>query len=406
MNNPQYSIRLRSSARTNKGQVRENNEDNIHLWARDNFVLAVVADGMGGAAAGEEASRIAVDTIQQGLAVPEYRGEGNFDDLTDDMVTQRLREAVNEANHFIVERAASSPDLKGMGTTVTLAFVRKTYAIVAHVGDSRAYLVSRRDNSIRQITSDHSFVEALLAAGHITPEQAEEHPMRNVLYRALGQAEEIDVDIYNTHLYVGDCLILCSDGLTRHVKPREIAEIALAEDNPESSSQQLIDLTNQRGGEDNVSVIVISVEEIGPTSAVEIATPVISTQNEDTLIAKDQEKQSTLSRGINDKPHIHLAGQLVNISGRPDTTLHLGADPNQTPTLEIAIEEMEDTERFFVGQEEQNDSEKFRPDTLDQAIVNRPDAMRAATPNLSPVKNPSVYDEGDGEGQDTLKPDQ
>ncbi|PJF26415.1 MAG: hypothetical protein CUN53_07910, partial [Phototrophicales bacterium] len=135
-----------------------------------------------------------------------------------------------------------------------------TRAIIAHVGDSRAYLVDGEMGGITQITDDHSFVEALVAAGHLTHEQAEEHPMKNVLYRALGQNERIEIDFYEVRLCPGDRIVLCSDGLTRHVKPREIAEIVLSIDDPEIASQALVDLTNARGGEDNVSVIVIAIE--------------------------------------------------------------------------------------------------------------------------------------------------
>lgn len=260
MHDPENGVRLRSSARTSIGQVRENNEDNVQLWLQEDAVLAIVADGMGGAAAGEEASRLAVEAIQDGLTVAEQRMLSAFELLGDDSVAQKMREIIRVANTDIMRRAAADPTLRGMGTTVTLAFVRNMHAIVAHVGDSRAYLVSKRDHTITQITADHSFVEALVAAGHITQEQAEDHPMRNVLYRALGQTEDIDVDVYHTRLRPGDRLILCSDGLTRHLKSSEIAEIALQNDDPETISDQLVDLTNQRGGEDNVSVIVIILD--------------------------------------------------------------------------------------------------------------------------------------------------
>src|SRR5690606_23218500 len=168
------------------------------------------------------------------------------------------------ANANIVQRAARDPELRGMGTTMTLAFVRGDRSIIAHVGDSRAYLVDGYTRRISQITADHSFVEALVAAGHITHEQAEEHPMRNVLYRALGQSDDIDVDVYETHLRPGDRLLLCSDGLTRHVKSHEIADVVLSDDDPEVASEALIDLANARGGEDNVSVIIILVEATDP----------------------------------------------------------------------------------------------------------------------------------------------
>ncbi len=256
MYGPEHGMRLRGSARSDTGQVRENNEDNVHLWTQDNLVLAIVADGMGGAVAGEEASRIAVDTIQKSLP----QSDGTIGLIDQDDLSDKLVEIIRRANMNIVQRALSQPELRGMGTTVTLAIVRNSQVTVAHVGDSRAYQIDGHDGSITQITSDHSFVEALLAAGHITREQAEDHPMRNVLYRALGQSEEIDVDLYFQRLHIGDRLVLCSDGLTRHVRPEEIAQLALGDENPEVISQKLIDLANKRGGEDNVSVIVVKLE--------------------------------------------------------------------------------------------------------------------------------------------------
>ncbi|MEO8398142.1 MAG: Stp1/IreP family PP2C-type Ser/Thr phosphatase [Chloroflexota bacterium] len=255
-----HGIRLRSSARTSVGQVRENNEDNIRLWTDDQYIVAVVADGMGGAVAGEEASRIAVETLQQGkfLQPP----DDSPLQLTDDQAVTWLCDTVRSANINIVHKAANNPELRGMGTTMTLAYVRSSRAIIAHVGDSRAYLVDGRTKRITQITADHSFVEALVAAGHLTHEQAEEHPMRNVLYRALGQNEEVDVDVYEAHLRPGDRIVMCSDGLTRHVKPNEIAAIVVEEDDPEVASQRLIDLANERGGEDNVSAIIVSLDGV------------------------------------------------------------------------------------------------------------------------------------------------
>lgn len=261
MHSPGHGIRLRSSARTNTGKVRENNEDKVLLWARDHFVLAIVADGMGGAAAGEEASRIAVETIHNRLVEFNVHAEENFNTMSADILSDKLREVVRTANDKIVQHAVQYPELKGMGTTVTMALVRNAYAIIGHVGDSRAYLVDGYDGSISQITADHSFVEAMVAAGHITRAEAEDHPMRNVLYRALGQSEDIDVDIYHSYLRPGDRLVLCSDGLTLHIKPHEIARISLSDKRPDVTSARLIDLANERGGRDNVSVVVINVEE-------------------------------------------------------------------------------------------------------------------------------------------------
>jgi protein phosphatase len=249
----------RASARTDVGNVRDNNEDRVGLWARDGVVLAMIADGMGGAVAGEEASRLVLEAIQADF-LGEARGSETLHTLTEDEISDKLRYAVRRANWAVIQRASDHPELHGMGTTITLAFVRNDRVIIAHVGDSRAYLVDGKEGWINQITDDHSFVEALVAAGHITAEQAAVHPMRNVLYRALGQLDETDADLYSRNLSAGDWLILCSDGLTRHVDPAEIAETANHSAAPDEVAQHLIRLANKRGGEDNISVIAILME--------------------------------------------------------------------------------------------------------------------------------------------------
>jgi protein phosphatase len=371
----ELNIRLRSSARTSMGQVRENNEDNVHLWTRDDFVLAVVADGMGGAVAGEEASRMAVEAIQEGLSIRENTSTEAFGTMDDDMLADKLRAAIHTANDHIMQRATAFPELKGMGTTVTLALVRKNHTIVAHVGDSRAYLIDGYDHSVNQITADHSFVEALLAAGHITEEQAEAHPMRNVLYRALGQADNVDVDVYFSHLHIGDRLVLCSDGLTRHVKAHEIADIALASPNPDVASQKLVDLANARGGEDNVSVIVISVEGDGSSPAGSGDDAKAIEDEDDTLVLKD--------RVLLDR--VDLPGERIEL---PDPVP--GDDEDDTLIGSIPAEdESGDTEEIL------------EHDPLDEAITTRPPALLNAT-----QKSESDSPDGLGEGRDTLAPDQ
>ncbi|MBK8139356.1 MAG: Stp1/IreP family PP2C-type Ser/Thr phosphatase [Chloroflexi bacterium] len=260
MANPQANITLACDAQSNTGRVRENNEDSVLLWSREHVALAVVADGMGGAVAGEEASRIAVQTIYQTLLTAEMQTALSDDSLAPQDVGSRLKSVISQANRAIVRQSDQHPHLRGMGTTVTSVFVQGTHAVVGHVGDSRAYLIQGDTGNIEQITVDHSFVEAMVMAGHITRAEAEDHPMRNILYRALGQSLELDIDVYDVDLQVGDRLVLCSDGLTLHVRPYEIAEITLNADSPEATGKQLIDLANVRGGKDNVSVIVIAVE--------------------------------------------------------------------------------------------------------------------------------------------------
>jgi serine/threonine protein phosphatase PrpC len=274
MYRPGYGIRLRSSARSDRGRVRQNNEDSVHLWPSEMNVLAVVADGMGGAVAGEEASRITVETIQEKLKNEEYRKPGDYQDYDSDKLGELLKESVKDANRNIMARATAAPELKGMGTTVTLAFARGTEVILAHVGDSRAYYVDGDTHEIEQLTTDHSFVQALVDAGHLRPEDAKGHPMENVLYRALGQAEELDVDLIpNITIQAGDRLVLCSDGLTRHVDPDEIADLALDSSDPGVIGDKLIELANSRGGKDNISVIVVVVDEDKTMQADNLSTP-------------------------------------------------------------------------------------------------------------------------------------
>jgi protein phosphatase len=260
MSNPQPHITIEADAQSNVGRVRENNEDSVLLWSREHVALAVVADGMGGAVAGEEASRIAVQTIYQTLLTAEMQVALTDESMTAQDVGNRMKSVIAQANRAIVRQSDQHPHLRGMGTTVTSVFVQGTHAVIGHVGDSRAYLVQGDTGTIEQITVDHSFVEAMVIAGHITRAEAEEHPMRNILYRALGQSLEMDIDVYDVDLQVGDRMILCSDGLTLHVRPFEIAEAAMNAESPEAIGKQLIDLANARGGKDNVSVIVIAVQ--------------------------------------------------------------------------------------------------------------------------------------------------
>jgi serine/threonine protein phosphatase PrpC len=182
--------------------------------------------------------------------------------MSEDDLGDHLREAILNANRTVVERSQKDSAHKGMGTTSTLALIRGNRVFIAHVGDSRAYLVDKREKTIVQLTSDHSFVQALVMSGHITPEQAKNHPMGHVLYRALGQSLELDVDLYTRTLRAGDRLVVCSDGLTRHLSPEDITETVLKTDNPTEATLDLIEMTNSRGAEDNVSVIVVMIDQV------------------------------------------------------------------------------------------------------------------------------------------------
>lgn len=259
----QHQLVIRGSLYTSVGMVRGNNEDNVQLWALDNALLGVVADGMGGAAAGEEASRLAIETFQSDFldTLPDSK---TLLTLEEETLEQKLRGVMGMANRVLLNKANENQEFQGMGTTATLVLVRGNAATFAHIGDSRAYLIDGTTDDIHQVTSDHSFVEALVASGHLTKEQAEIHPLKNVLYRALGQKDEAeeDVDIYQRILKPGDRLILCSDGLTRHLKNQDIADIATTTSHPETAAEKLVELANLRGGEDNVSVVVLMVDRL------------------------------------------------------------------------------------------------------------------------------------------------
>lgn len=339
MQNPGQGIRLRSSARSDTGKVRDNNEDRVHLWKHDRGLLAVVADGMGGAVAGEEASRLTVETLQADLVEDDTRPP--IFAITDpDTVTHRLRESIDDANEVILQKADSHPELRGMGTTVTMAYVQEREVIIGHVGDSRAYLVDGRDGAISQVTSDHSFVQALVSAGHISEEEAEEHPMRNVLYRALGQAHDVEIDIYYATLQPGDRLVLCSDGLTLHITPEEIAQVALAAEDPDDISRKFIDLANKRGGRDNVSVIVITAEA-GDPLAMQAETGYQYT-DEDTLIIGGEAQpfgpSESQSSPNNDSPANHHEHAPFSATAPSQTTMRLHAVPSRQ-TTEIPVVE-------------------------------------------------------------------
>jgi protein phosphatase len=268
---------------TDTGRERELNEDRFYyrvIQASDEEPLGlfVVADGMGGHLAGEVASQWAVQTLKRELA-PLFRpqdpsatrrldvealaavGSGVTVRLEETDRARLLEHAVERANQVLLGYARTHPkDAGDLGTTLTLAVAENGQATVAHVGDSRAYLW--RDGHLRQLTEDHSVPGALLKQGQITPEEAHDHPHRNVLYRCLGLKPKLEVDIYPPLLLrPGDWLLLCSDGLWDMVYPIEqLAEFLAASDPPVKICRRLVDAANEAGGEDNITVLLVRVE--------------------------------------------------------------------------------------------------------------------------------------------------
>jgi protein phosphatase len=233
-----------TTEKTDTGRQRHGNEDNYFVRAP----LFVVADGMGGAQAGEVASKIAVDTFEQGLpdaGSPE----------------ERLASRVKEANRLIYERSVTEHEQAGMGTTLTAALLDEEELAIAHVGDSRAYLF--RDGALQRLTSDHSLVGELVRQGKLTEEQAEEHPQRSIITRALGPEPTVDVDTWTYPVRAGDVFLLCSDGLTSMVSEDQIAQVLDGSPDLRAAANRLIDDANAAGGRDNITVVLFRVEEVG-----------------------------------------------------------------------------------------------------------------------------------------------
>lgn len=255
---PSAGPRLATAGRTDTGQVRPLNEDSwqiagesetAHLWEQRGQLL-VVADGMGGHAAGEVASQLAVETLYQ-----QYYDE---DDVPLPPAI-RLERAVTEANLSVYEQAVTVDAQSGMGTTLVAAVVHEGRALIANVGDSRAYLI--RDGQATQITTDHSWVAEQVKLGTITQEQAQTHAYRNLVTRCLGHRPGMQVDIFEHRLRTGDTLLLCSDGLSNQVPDSELAAV-LTEQEPEQAVQTLIDTANEQGGPDNITAVVARVIEL------------------------------------------------------------------------------------------------------------------------------------------------
>ncbi len=245
------------------GRVRTNNEDSYRIVEPSN--LFILSDGMGGEAHGEVASAMAVETVEKYCANPEASKEDSGVTLhgtsSDNWMPQTkvLQNAVFQANFNIHQSAQKHPEQRGMGATLTTGWINGTKLSIAHVGDSRAYLL--RTGSLQQLTNDHSLVAEQVRRGILTPQQAEESEMQSVLLRALGANADVDVEVDEIDLLPRDVLLFCSDGLTRMVSEPEIAGKLQAEMDPTSAAQKLVDLANERGGLDNVTVIVVRLQD-------------------------------------------------------------------------------------------------------------------------------------------------
>ena len=244
-------MELSVAARTDVGMVRAGNEDSFFADADPQRGLFVVADGMGGHAAGEVASAMAVDIVRRDLA--EVRA-------LSDTAAPRLTDALKAANHSIFLRTVTEVDKQGMGTTASVLLLADGRYLIGQVGDSRVYLL--RDGKLQQVTKDHSYVQEQVDAGFLTPEQARNHPYSNVITRCVGASDSVEPDTYTGAVQTGDVFLVASDGLTGMVDDRRIAYLLSLPLEPRKIVDALIKEANARGGLDNITAIVIRIEGV------------------------------------------------------------------------------------------------------------------------------------------------
>ncbi len=243
-------MHITCAARTDVGLIRSGNEDNYMLIPERG--VFIVADGMGGHAAGEVASEMAVRIISQDL--------GSFKGLGAEDAATRMINAIRQANAAIYERTLSEHDKRGMGTTSTVLVLHSTRYLVGQVGDSRGYLL--RDGVFHQLTKDHSYVQEQVDAGYLTPDQARTHPYANVITRCVGASGDVTPDLFSGVVRPGDVFLLASDGLTGMLEDEVLAAILQAGDTPEKWVDRLVAEANRRGGLDNITVIVVRVDSV------------------------------------------------------------------------------------------------------------------------------------------------
>jgi PPM family protein phosphatase len=259
----------RVAAVTDPGRTRRHNEDSYVI----DPPLFAIADGMGGAQAGEVASRLATAALKDGGA----NGGGE----------RRIADLIQEANRRVYDRSSNDPNTSGMGTTITVALVEDDQVAFGHVGDSRAYLI--RDAQMEQLTEDHSLVNELLKTGKLSREEAETHPQRSVITRALGTDPDVDVDTFSVRAETGDLFLLCSDGLTDMVSEDSILDVVERNrDDIEGALRALVKAANRGGGQDNITVVAFEIAAVALASdgdTREQALPVA--EDEDTLTEAD-----------------------------------------------------------------------------------------------------------------------
>lgn len=237
---------------TDQGRVRNHNEDAGGLFLnKNNQYLAVIADGMGGHQAGDVASQMATSILES-----EWQNSNEI--MNPEEAESWLKATVLQVNKEIYQKSISQEECQGMGTTIVMTICTEEFITVAHIGDSRCYI--KNDKGFSLITEDHSLVNELVRSGQITLDDAENHPRKNVLLKAVGTEKAIYPDIRTISWETGDKLLLCSDGLTNKISDDELQTFMENEDSIEITAKELITLANERGGEDNISLVIVHHE--------------------------------------------------------------------------------------------------------------------------------------------------
>lgn len=245
-------MQLSVAAGTDVGRIRAGNEDSLYADADQERGLFIVADGMGGHAAGEVASEMAVQIVARELV--------DVRDLNHHDAGARMADALRLANRAIYERTIQEADKQGMGTTASCVLMGQGRYIIGHIGDSRVYLL--RDGELRQITKDHSYVQEQVDAGFLTPEQARFHPYSNVITRCVGANAAVEADVLTGELQAGDLYLVASDGLTGMVEDPQLKKILESRQTPGRMVDAMITEANRRGGLDNITAIVVQVIKV------------------------------------------------------------------------------------------------------------------------------------------------
>ena len=247
-------MQLTWAARTDTGRIRAGNEDSLYAVASESRGLFIVADGMGGHAAGEVASEMAVAIVAdelQGLDGPEAPD-----------AQERIAQSLRRANDAIYRRTVIESDKQGMGTTASVLLLSDAGYIIGQVGDSRIYQL--RDGTLRQLTKDHSYVQEQVDAGFLTPEQARYHPYSNVITRGVGANDSVEPDVFTGTVQAGDVYLVASDGLTGMVDDRRLHQLLSSGAQPRRVVDALIAEANGRGGLDNITAVLVKIDSVGP----------------------------------------------------------------------------------------------------------------------------------------------